>query len=371
MNLLVFIFAALVLVCAHLLRAARPTGRMGGVVAFVFGLTVSVVAVKLAVASMGLGRTTDFDRVVNHAAALAEAEPEAPLIVFTGASYSRNAIDDVALTAQLRAAGYPHRVINLSLEAASLAEREAHLDAFLLRVGRAPDMVFIEVAANFDHRPAQFFNNSKFSLRAIEQFDLRTSAWTGLGLMQGGCEGAGDCAKQAGLTGTHFGLNALNIGLVARGARPEEAGELSAYDPQFMPREPMEVDDRLGGLRAGPNYSPRPGPLWIASMRRQLDARLAERGVRETGYYFPPVIDAHERAYMDGLCLGELSHAPCLAPTDPALLAALEGDVWFDDSHLLAHGAEIYTRWLGEELAGLGLLGGGHRFDLSEKASAP
>lgn len=372
MNLLVFAFAALALVAVHLLRAARPGGgRLGGGLAFLIGLVVSALAVKLAAGQMGLGRTTDFDRVVNHAVALAEAEPDAPLILFTGASYSRNGLDDAALTAQLRAAGYPYRVINLSLEAASLAEREAHLDAFLARASRMPDMVFIEVAAEFDHHPAQFFNNSKFSLRAIEQFDLRTSAWTGLGLAQGGCEGAGDCVKQAGLTATHFGLNALNIGLIAGGEPPDQAGDLSAYDPQYIPREAIDIGERLDGLRAGPNFSPRPGPLWIASLRRQLDTRLTARGVRKVGYYFPPVIDPYERAYVDGLCLGELGHAPCLAPTDPALLAALEGDVWFDASHLLAPGAEIYTRWLGEELIASGALAPIRRYELSEEASAP
>jgi hypothetical protein len=371
LNLLVFAFAAIVLVSAHLLRAARPGHLAGGAVAFLISLAISVMAVKAAAASFGLGRTTDFDRVVNHAVAQVEADPRVPLIVFTGASYSRNALDGEALTRQLRADGYPHRVINLSLEAASLAEREAHLDAFLSRIPRAPDLVFVEVAAAFDQHPAQFFDNSKFSLRGIEQFDLRTSAWTGVGLMQGGCAGAADCAKQAGLTGAHFGLNALNIGLVSQGERAEDAGDLAAYDPQYTAREPVDPEFRLDGLRAGPNFAPRPGPLWIASLRAQLDARLTARGVREVGYYFPPVIDAHERAYVDGLCLGELASAPCISPTDPALLAALEGEVWFDHSHLLAPGAEIYTQWLANELIATGALDRAPRFQISQEAAAP
>lgn len=371
MNLLVFAFAAIALVSAHLLRAARPGHLAGAAIAFLISLAISVMAVKAAAGSLGLGRTTDFDRVVNHAVAQAEAEPLAPLIVFTGASYSRNALDDEALTRQLRAEGYPHRVINLSLEAASLAEREAHLDAFLSRIPRAPDLVFVEVAAAFDQHPAQFFDNSKFSLRGIEQFDLRTSAWTGVGLLQGGCAGAADCVKQAGLTGAHFTLNALNIGLVSQGERADAAGELAAYDPQETPREAVDPAFQLDGLRAGPDYSPQPGPLWIASLRAQLDARLTARGVRQVGYYFPPVIDAHERAYVDGLCLGELAEASCIAPTDPALLAALEGEVWFDASHLLAPGAEIYTQWLANELIATGTLDGVPRLQASRESVAP
>jgi hypothetical protein len=317
---------------------------------FLVGLAVSVAGVRALAGQAGIGRTTDFDRVVNHAVALASAEPDVPLLVFTGASYSRNGLDDQRLTEALRAAGHPHLAINLSLEAASLPEREAHLEAFMARAGRVPDIVFIEAAAEFDYRPAQFFNNSKFSTRGIEQFNLRTTAWTGLGLFQGGCESRADCVLNMGLTGTHFGLNALNIGLVSQGERPENAGSLMSYDPQTEPRIPISEDERQAGLRAGPDFRPSHAPLWIASLRAQLQARLESAGVREVGYYFPPVINAMERAYIDGLCLGELSGRACIAPTDPVLLAALEKNVWFDPHHLLAEGANVYTDWLAERL---------------------
>ncbi|MEL6569601.1 MAG: hypothetical protein AAFQ22_14395, partial [Pseudomonadota bacterium] len=349
-NSLVFLLAGLGLLFAHLLRAPGRGRRDVALLCFTLGLVASAVGVKALVGAAGLGRTTDFDRVVNHAVAAAKAETDVPLIVFSGASYSRNALDDERLTAALREAGHPHKVINLSLEAAALPERETHLKAFLDQSDRVPDVVFIEVAAAFDYRPAQFFNNSKFSTRGIEQYDLRTSAWTGLGLLQGGCEGGADCLKNLGLTGAHFGLNALNIGLVSQGEAPQEAGTLTSYDPQTEPRIPTTEDERTGGLRSGPDFRPSHGPLWITSLRAQLESDLKARGVRQVGYYFPPVLDGQKRAYVDGLCIGELSHAPCIAPTDPVLLAGLEGDVWFDPHHLLAPGANVYTDWLADRL---------------------
>jgi len=371
MNSLVFFLAVLLLVMVHALRAPLGGTRLAAAFFFVLGLGAAAFGVKVLADQAGIGRTTDFDRVVNHAVRLAAAEPDAPLIVFAGASYSRNAIDDERLTATLRDAGHPHRVINFSLEAASLPEREAHLDAFIARAGRMPDLVFLEAAAAFDYRPAQFFNNSKFSTRGLEQFDLRTSAWTGLGLLQGGCEGGADCVKNLGLTGAHFSLNALNVGLVSQGERPEAAGELAAYDPQTQPRITTTPEERTGGLRAGPDFSPTDAPLWIASLRAQLSSRLEDSGVRDVGYYFPPVIDAQKRAYMDGLCLGEFAGAPCLAPTDPQLLAALEDEVWFDPHHLLQDGANTYTDWLASQLIASGVLEAGPLAAASTGDGAP
>lgn len=350
MNSLVFLLAALGLLAVHLLRAPSGGRWMLAAGCFSLGLVASALGVKALKDAAGIGRTSDFDRVVNHSIALAETEPDAPLVVFSGASYSRNALDDVRLTQTLRAAGHAHIAINLSLEAASLPEREAHLEDFIERSGRVPDVVFIEVAAAFDHLPAQFFNNSKFSTRGIEQFDLRTSAWTGLGLLQGGCEGSADCVMGLGLTGAHFGLNALNVGLVSQGEVPGAAGELAAYDPQSEPRIETTSEEREAGLRSGPDFRPSQGPLWIASLRAQLERDLKSVGVRQVGYYFPPVIDAEKRAYVDALCLGELAGATCIAPTDPILLSKLEGEVWFDPHHLLAEGAQTYTDWLSDRL---------------------
>lgn len=355
MNLLVFVFAAMALLGAHLLRAGGGA-RLSATLAFVSGLVASLVLVKLAVGAMGLGRTTDFDRVVNHAVAVAEADPGAPLVVFSGASYSRNALDDARLTQALRDLGYPHRAINLSLEAASLPEREAHLDALLDRLETPPDVVFVEVAYAFDMRPAQFFNNSKFTARGIEQFDVRTTAWTLFGLAQGGCAGAVDCVKSAGFTGAHSALNMLNVGLVGRGEAAGAAGELAAYDPMLDVRIETTAQERMNGLLGDSLPEPTRGPGWIASLRAMNAAGLRARGVGQVGYYFPPVIDAGKRAYASGLCLGELATAPCISPDDPDLLANLTGDVWFDPDHLKQDGANTYTDWLAGRLARSGVL---------------
>ena len=156
--------------------------------------------IKLVAGAAGLGRTTEFDGFVNRAVEIARQD-DAPLIVFTGASFSRNAIDDERLTLALRERGYPHRVISLSIEAASIFERDAHLKEFIARSPRPPEIVFVEVSEPFDKRPAFFFENSKFSARGIEQFTPSVSLKTLKGLAGGNCAGAADCLKSAALVG--------------------------------------------------------------------------------------------------------------------------------------------------------------------------
>ncbi len=156
----VLLFASLALIAAHLLRLPSRGAWLGSSAAFTGALIGTAFIIKMIAGSVGLGRTTEFDGFVNRAIEIAKQD-EAPLIVFTGASFSRNALDDERLTLALRERGYNYRAISLSIEAASLLERDAHLKDFMARSPRPPEIVFVEVAEPFDKRPTFFFNNSK------------------------------------------------------------------------------------------------------------------------------------------------------------------------------------------------------------------
>lgn len=348
-----FVLAAIALVLAHGLRLPSISARGPALFAFLIGLIASAGAIKVLAAASDIGRSTDFDRYVN-AAVLAAQEDDAPLIVFTGASYSRNGIDPDRLTRDLRARGYPHRVVSLSIEAASILERDAHLTQFMELSGRVPDVVFVEVASDFDQRAAYMFRNSKFSTRAIEQFDLRTTAWTGYGILGGACHGTKDCLMDAAFLGVHSALNLLNIGLVGGGEPAAAVAAETAYDPQTSPRRDSDpalaLDSRLASTYRGPQ--------WARAFRQSQARRLNKAGVREVAYYQPPALDPEVRAYMDGLCVGEFEQHACISPNDPALMAQLNGDYWFDPSHLLDSGTEIYNAWLVEQIISSGVLDG-------------
>ena len=346
-----FALAGLGLVLAHGLKLPLAGSRAGAAAAFLGGLIFSALAIKALAGANEIGRSTDFDRFVNAAAIEARQDP-APLIVFTGASYSRNGIDPARLTLALRERGYPHRVVSLSIEAASILERDRHLDQFITLSGRTPDVVFIEVAQDFDHRAAFMFGNSKFNMRAIEQFDLRNSAWTSFGILGGACDGAKECVLDTAYLGLHTALNFFNVGLVGGGEVAARLEAVPSYDPQQDARaasQPEQATDQAP-------IEVFQGPQWIRSFRYQQKNRLLAKGISQVGYYQPPVLDPNARAYIEGLCAGEFVEHPCLSPNDPVLMQKLNGDHWFDPSHLLDSGTAIYNAWLVEQIIASNIL---------------
>ncbi|MCA8897537.1 MAG: hypothetical protein KDA39_02330 [Hyphomonas sp.] len=358
MSLLLVVLAGLALAGAGLLRLPHRSGRIGPAVAFLAGLVVTALMIRSVTGALGIGRATDFDAIVNHAVEVAK-DDDAPLLVFTGASFSRNAISEDRLTDLLRARGYPYRVVNLSLEAASLTERQRHLDDFIRRSPRAPDIVFLEVAQVTDDRPAFIFENSKFSMRAIDQFDLSGTLWSARGMMEGACAGTAACLRDLALTGVHAGLNLLNVGLVSQGKILSAIPPMESFDGNDTPREKIDPLWRADELGSASDDGPVDGLEWARMFRAGQRVQLEEEGVKSIGYYFPPVIDAETRAYADGLCKGELSAFTCIAPDDPALLVPLDGNEWLDHEHLLDSGARIYEAWLADRLVASGILEGG------------
>jgi hypothetical protein len=348
-----FAFGGLALLVAHSLKLPRQGKRITAISAFVVGLLATVLIIKFTASALGIGRTTDFDRIVN--AAVAEAtQDDAPLIVFTGVSYSRNALDPQRLTIALTEAGYSVRAINLSIEAASIMERDAHLEQFIAQSGRRPELVFVEVAQAFDYKAAFMFGNSKFNARAIEQFDIATSARTLSGLAEGACDGTVGCIKDTGFLSLHAALNFFNVGLVGRGEKPADVDTIRSYDPQYEAR----TESTPSALSEMLEITPQPVPKWVSDYRALMRDRLISQGVQAVGYYQPPVQPADQRMYVAALCKTELSAYVCIDSEDTELLNQLNGNYWFDRDHLLDDGAAIYTKWLANELIESGVLEG-------------
>ena len=351
------ILAALVaLLAAHGLRAPVRSRSVMAPVAFVLGVALAAVGVRVAADGFAIKRPDAYDGFLAHAVAQAEAEPDAPLLVFMGTSYTRNGLDDARLTGALRAAGLPHRALNYSLEGASYQERFLRLADLLRALPRAPDAVFLEVAAKYDHRPAYAFEVGKLSNRSLGQFGPVNAGWTAFGISQGACEGAKGCVMDLGLLGVHAGMNALNVGLLSVARPLGDAAPSPSFEPVDTVRTAVGEDERRAGLSERPLLDGAYGPTWAQSFRRQKDQLLHDHGVRIVGYYLPPVVSAEKRNYVSGLCAGEFRGRPCVAPDDPALLERLDADVWFDAEHLRVAGANAYTDWLAGRLIGSGVL---------------
>ena len=350
MNVWVFPLGILALVLAAFLRAPQKGSAFRPVFFFLAGLIATAAGVRFLTQAFDIGRPTDFDYYVADAVRLTTAEPDAPVIVFSGASFSRNGLDDERMTMRLREKGLPHRVINLSLEGSSLQERHAALMRYLDQVKSPPDMVFLMVAPEFDLNSAYVFRVAKFSDRAIAQFTPEAAAWAALGMSAGVCEGVGTCAKNAVFGPLHLGMNVLNVGLLSGGRDLTELEPLKVYDARQDVREELSDEDIETGVLAEIAPEPKRGPHWASSFRMQQRIDLKSAGVTRIGYYMPPVIAADIRDYTASLCLGELADWPCIPPTDPELMAPLAGQIWFDPKHLKQDGAEHFTDWLANEI---------------------
>lgn len=358
MHWIAFIAAVLALLLAKLLRAPEKSRRVLNLIWFSSAFILTVFTIRVFSEHAGITRPTTYDQFVTHAALQAREEPETPLVLFVGASFSRNAVDDEALTRDLRAAGYPHRVINLSLEGASLQERDAAIWDFMRTSRIAPDVVFLEVADEYDRDPAYVFTVAKFSDRAIEQFDPDAVYWSMKGLSQGQCDGLATCGKNWALLQIHAFMNWTNLGLLATGTPLKEIAPSPAFDPQDKPRESFSLGTQeiASALSAPAEIEPEAGPSWARLFRMDQRRRLEMAGVRRVAYYYPPVLSGESRQYVARLCAGELSDYPCIAPVDQRLLQQLAGDVWLDERHLLRDGAEVYTDWLAVQIERWGAL---------------
>lgn len=343
------------LIGAHLMRLPNKSGLIGNILSFSAALVLTTIGIRAVTNASDVGRATQFDAFVNRAALIAETS-DAPLIIFSGASFSRNAIDDDRLTDILHARGYPHQAINISLEAASLVERKIYLDALIARSSRAPDIMMLEVSQITDTRPTFIFNNSKFSSRAINQFNVEGVLWSAAGLLEDGCSGLVDCAKQSVFLGAHGLVNVLNLGLVSQGTALSREAPQPSYDGALEPKETIEAAERQENLSTQSPVAPREAHNWARSLRAIQHKDMLTAGTSKVGYYFPPVISSDTRAYAADICAGELADYTCIAPTDPALLTKLDTDVWLDQEHLLDDGAALYVAWLADQLIASGIL---------------
>ncbi|MFC7291668.1 hypothetical protein [Hirschia litorea] len=355
MPILLFLVGIGALIIAFLIRAPQKGGVFIPALSFVVGLVISAFGIATLSRSFDVQRTTEFDHFVAHSLEITD-NTDAPIALFLGASLSRNAIDDQLLTQLLREQGYPHQAINLSLQGSSLQERNKALQEYLKRAPRAPDIVFLSVVQEFDELSAYVFKVAKFSDRAIDQFDLPSAQWAGLGIVGGSCYGTVGCIKDIVFGGIHLSLNSLNVGLLSGGERFADVETLPAYDPQTKPREDLSDQDIVEGLSEILPIQARNGPHWAMSFRAMQRDQLVQAGVRKINYYAPPVINADVRGYTQNVCAGELKDFTCIPANSAELLDQLKSQLWFDSEHLLVDGARIYTEWLAKQIDESGAL---------------
>ena len=331
-----------------------PRGFWRGALGFTVMFSGTAFGINTITKQAGIVREDAYARIAAHALQQVQGNT-LPYLLFVGASYSRNGLDDRLLSQKLQDRGYRVQVINFALEGASLQERDLRLKQFMQAAPRPPEMVFFEISERFDTNPVYGFEVAKFSNRVIGQFDAAGTLWAIKGMAEQKSErGFGSLAKNSILLGLHAPVNLTNIGLIAGGGTLSSLSANPAFDPQDTARSEVTGRDRNFGLLAPIEIQEHAAPVWATEFRKQQANWLKKNGVLRIGYYFPPVIDAHERAYIAARCR---EYTYCIAPDDLTLLAQLDKDIWFDAEHLLADGARIYTNWMSTQLERQGALG--------------
>ncbi len=353
-GIVILVGVAVLAAALGLFRGAPRGGLVRSAVAFVLGLSLTAAGVKAAGHALALYPDDELARFAAHAL---EHSDERPTILMWGTSMARNAIDDELVTETLTAAGYDVRVISVSLEGASVQERDLHLRQFLRAADSAPAAVLMEVSLRTDDRPTFVFDVSKFSARAIKQFGPRGTYWALRGFLSDWRPGLVQWGYQGALLGVHAGLNHLNVGYL-RNARPlQDVTPSRAFDGLPGLRvETLTAEEVVAGLAENAD-SPMAPPRWARAFRADQRAMLTQAGVERVGYFMPPVVPADQRAYAAAVCAEE-PQALCIAPDDAALSASL-ADIgfWADERHLTEIGAQTYSLWLAERLIEVGLVG--------------
>jgi hypothetical protein len=93
---------------------------------------------------------------------------------------------------------------------------------------------------------------------------------------------------------------------------------------------------------------------WLKDVRERRTRRLWRRYLTNFAYFGIPSPRLEQLSYVRQFCAA--TEGPCICPDADLLMALDDRKYWRDESHLRAPGARIYSRWLAERLAALGIL---------------
>jgi hypothetical protein len=150
----------------------------------------------------------------------------------------------------------------------------------------------------------------------------------------------------------HALVNAFNAGVVSRLVPEEEIKPVTGLAGRGQPRFDYDFQALLRELQEpGPAI---PIPPWVFEIREPREQAIWRTFDARWIYYGVPSTRPDQLRYIRSFCA--VTKAPCVRP-DERLIRELERPThWRNAGHLNRNGAKIYSRWLAEELARLGVL---------------
>jgi hypothetical protein len=299
-------------------------------------------------------------RVVRYAAAELEQATEPNVIVIDGGSYVLNGVDTELLEMALKEHGYRVRAIRIATGAANHFERYDMQRRALSRAKREPEpnqrwVYMTEVQKGYDAQPLAQFERNQDTFRTYTYLSPDNAWFAAKAMSLPDSEVPFEGAWRWPLF-RHALVNASSAGALQRLVPEETIGFHTGVvsDPPRRARFKFRGMSKV--LKAARQKRPRAVvPSWLAKVREPRSLRLWRPRLDELVYFGIPTTEPEQLEYVRAFCRS--TRRRCLAPTDKALLEALDKrSAWRNATHLSRAGATVYTRWLAAGLAETGVL---------------
>lgn len=292
-------------------------------------------------------------------ATLDDARDDMPSILIVGTSHSARGIDPAIVESVLEEKGYRRNVMLMALGGMSMLEQDYYIDELLNRMKKPPDDVFLEVSKRYEN-PIREYISQRMVDRVLASSDAARLLWAARFAIKNMVSGHDTALMWNGLQGIaeiavfrFMNIGAMPVLKPVRDILPEKQEFFSGREPASAKNPVFEFRQVQDWVHQGsgeiPAYElPEQEQKWVSGFRAWQEDKLAKRGVR-MAFHAPPMIPDDYTAYASAIC--GLMKAECIAMTGQEARSLLDGDVWYNVTHLNRGGAEVYSRWLGEQLA--------------------
>ncbi len=276
-----------------------------------------------------------------------------PFVVFVGGSHSFRGLIADEVQKQLKNDGLPHQVVDLTNGGMGLLEQDYHLEEYLKRIQRKPDVVFMEISKRFED-PLR-----EYSRESIDDRMLPITDWSRYFWIVSHAMNIGNYTLLPHITKVML-LRVMNIGLLVKGEKWKDLPTLHQemhHGVEMTIRKWKQVDAvKPEDVRAWaffdfeelqPEKISKGKRAWLRDFRAYQARYLLAAGVEKVVYYPPPMMIEKYNAYARAIC----NDYRCFGMTDKNLQQKLNGPYWYNITHLNEAGARIYSVWLGKQLA--------------------
>ena len=342
----------------HLLPRARPGRRFRAPLLALGGFILAEAGLSAAIAGLGLVPRGPFHDLLQQ---LTDYDGERPVVLLIGSSFSEAGIDPDVLAEALGSSGSAAAVQRLAVGGAPHLERLHYLKEYLARAKQRPQLVLFEIAGGYDSGPLYQVHQMRFSDRMVAMMD-GSSAWWALRWLAG-ADGlslfqrftlASEIFGQLALHVSHIGL-LWNSAPVRETVTTDDSG--GPLPPtRFSDDDTAELLEQAAATRdLKPDWPADVPTRWMRAFLAEEIAILRRHGVERFGFYSVPSMQGANVAYARRFCAAITKFA-CIIGEGPNLLAELRhGADWYDFDHLQGAAREVFTRWLGDRLLGMGV----------------